>query len=85
VFIKYSISGLTANEERCQSYAENSTSIVTVLNPHIGYLAGAEIAKEYLKSGKPIRQLVLEKKLITPEQLEKIFDLRGMTEPGIHK
>jgi len=85
VFIKYCISGLTANEERCQSYAENSTSIVTVLNPHIGYLAGAEIAKEYLKSGKPIRQLVLEKKLINPEQLEKIFDLRGMTEPGIHK
>ncbi len=85
VFIKYCISGLTANEERCQSYAENSTSIVTVLNPHIGYLAGAEIAKEYLKSGKPIRQLVLEKKLLTPEQLDKVFDLRGMTEPGIHK
>ena len=85
VFIKYCIRGLTANQERCQSYAENSTSIVTVLNPHIGYLAGAEIAKEYLKSGKPIRQLVLEKKLLTPEQLDKVFDLRGMTEPGIHK
>ena len=85
VFIKYCISGLSANQERCQSYAENSTSIVTVLNPHIGYLAGAEIAKEYLKSGKPIRQLVLEKKLLTAEQLDKVFDLRGMTEPGIHK
>ncbi len=85
VFIKYCISGLSANQERCQSYAENSTSIVTVLNPHIGYLAGAEIAKEYFKSGKPIRQLVLEKKLLTSEQLEKIFDLHGMTEPGIHK
>ncbi len=85
VFIKYCISGLSANQERCQSYAENSTSIVTVLNPHIGYLAGAEIAKEYLKSGKPIRQLVLEKKLLTAEQLDKVFDLHGMTEPGIHK
>ncbi len=85
VFNKYCVQGLTANPERCQMYAENSTSVVTVLNPHIGYLKAAEIAKEYLKSGKPIRQLVLEKGLLTADQLEKIFDLRGMTEPGIHK
>jgi fumarate hydratase class II len=85
VFIKFCLQGITANAERCQYYAENSTSIVTVLNPHIGYNAAAEIAKEYLKSGKPIRQLVLEKKLLTQEQLDKVFDLRGMTEPGIHK
>ncbi|MBI3004080.1 MAG: aspartate ammonia-lyase [Ignavibacteriales bacterium] len=85
VFLKYCVSGITANQERCQFYAENSTSIVTVLNPHIGYMAGAEIAKEYLKSGKPIRQLVLEKKLLTEQQLNKVFDLRRMTEPGIQK
>ena len=85
VLIKYCINGLTANADRCQFYAENSTSVVTVLNPHIGYLAGAEIAKEYLKSGKSIRQLVLEKKLMTEDQLNKVFDLRAMTEPGIHK
>ena len=85
VFIKFCIAGITANAERCQYYAENSTSIVTVLNPHIGYLAAAEIAKEYIKSGKPIRELVFEKGLLTREQLDKVFDLRGMTEPGIHK
>ncbi len=85
VLMKFCIRGLTANADRCQYYAENSTSIVTVLNPHIGYLKAAEIAKEYIKSGKPIRQLVLEKGLLTAEQLDKVFDLRGMTEPGIHK
>jgi len=85
VLINFCIRGLTANADRCQMYAENSTSIVTVLNTHIGYLKAGEIAKEYLKSGKPIRQLVLEKGLLTEEQLNKIFDLRGMTEPGIHK
>ncbi len=84
VFTKFCVSGITANAERCQYYAENSASIVTVLNPHIGYLAAAEIAKEYSKSGKPIRELVLEKGLLTKEQLDKVFDLRGMTEPGIH-
>ncbi len=85
VLIKFCIRGLTANPERCQQYAENSTSVVTVLNPHIGYLKAAEIAKEYLKSGKSIRQIVLEKGLLTAEQLDKVLDLRGMTEPGIHK
>lgn len=85
VFLRFCITGITANPERCQFYAENSTSVVTVLNPHIGYMAAAEIAKEYLKSGKPIRQLVLEKGLLSKEKLEEVFDLRGMTEPGIHK
>ena len=85
VLIRFCIKGLTANAERCQQYAENSTSVVTVLNPHIGYMKAAEIAKEYLKSGKSIREIVLEKELLTVEQLNKVFDLHGMTEPGIHK
>jgi aspartate ammonia-lyase len=85
VYIKFCIDGITANAERCQFYAENSTSVVTVLNPHIGYLAAAEIAKEYVQSGKPIRELVFEKGLLTKEQLDTVFYLRGMTEPGIHK
>jgi aspartate ammonia-lyase len=84
-FTERCVAGLQANPERCQSYAENSTSIVTVLNPHIGYAAAAEIAKEYLTSGRSIRELVLEKKLLTREQVNTVFDLRGMTEPGIHK
>jgi aspartate ammonia-lyase len=85
VYVRLCIDGLKANAERCALYAENSLSIVTVLNPHIGYLAAAEIAKESIKSGKTIRQLVLEKGLLSPEQVDKIFDVRGMTEPGIRK
>jgi aspartate ammonia-lyase len=85
VYVRLCIDGLKANAERCAAYAENSMSIVTVLNPHIGYLAAAEIAKESIKSGKTIRQLVIEKGLLSAEELEKIFDVRGMTEPGIHK
>lgn len=84
-FTERCVEGLKANPERCRYYAENSTSIVTVLNPHIGYAAAAEIAKEYLSSGRSIRELVLEKKLLTSDQADKVFDLRGMTEPGIHK
>ncbi len=85
VFVRFCVDGLTANADRCQAYAEGSTSVVTVLNPHIGYLKGAEIAKEYVASGKPLRQIVIDRGLLTAEQLDKIFDLRKMTEPGIHK
>ncbi len=85
VFDRYCVQGITANEDRCRMYAEGSMSIVTVLNPHIGYAAAAEIAKEYLNSGKSIRELVKEKGLLTDEQIDKIFDLYKMTEPGIQK
>lgn len=85
VFEERCVKGLRANVDRCRAYAENSISVVTVLNPHIGYQAGAEIAKEYLGSGKSIRELVREKKLIDDNRLETIFDLRPMTEPGIQK
>jgi aspartate ammonia-lyase len=85
VFVRFCVDGLTANADRCQAYAEGSTSVITVLNPHIGYLKGAEIAKEYVKSGKPLRQIVIDKGLMTAEKLDEVFDLYKMTEPGIHK
>ena len=84
VFTKFCVEGITANEERCRTFAEGSMSIVTVLNPHIGYAKAAEIAKEYLASGKSIKQLVLEKGLMTKKKLAEVFELHGMTEPGIH-
>jgi len=84
VFAEFCVRGITANEDTCRRYAEGSMSIVTVLNPHIGYAKAAEIAKEYLQSGKSIRALVLEKGWLTAEQLDRILDLRKMTEPGIH-
>jgi len=84
-FADFCVRGIKANPERCRMYAEGSMSIVTVLNPHIGYANAAEIAKEYLSSGRPIRDLVLDKGLLTREKLEEVFDLKGMTEPGIHK
>jgi len=85
VYISLGVSGISANAERCRQYAEASMSIVTVLNPHIGYAKAAEIAKEYLSSGKSIRELVLEKGLLSEKRLDEVFDLYLMTEPGIHK
>ncbi len=83
VFVKDCVAGISANGARCRAYAEASMSIVTVLTPHIGYARSAEIAKEYLASGKSIREIVLAKRLISREKLDGLFDLRSMTEPGI--
>jgi aspartate ammonia-lyase len=84
VFAERCIRGIQADAARCQAYAESSMSVVTVLNPRIGYAAAAEVAKEYISSGKSIRQIVLEKGLLNKEELAQLFDLREMTEPGIH-
>jgi aspartate ammonia-lyase len=85
VFTRLCVEGIEANAARCRAYAEGSMSIVTVLNPHIGYSRAAEIAKEYIASGKSIREIVLDRGLLTPQKLDEVFDLAGMTQPGIHK
>ncbi len=76
------IDGITANEEVCRRYFERSTALATALNPYIGYLAAAEIAKESVKTGKTVVELVREKKLLTEEQIRKAFSPEGMTNPG---
>ena len=68
------IDGITAEGDRCLDYLEKNPSIATFLNPHIGYLEAAKVAQECLESGKSIKDLILEKKLVTKEQLEEIFD-----------
>jgi len=84
-FTERCVKGIVAYPERCRWYAENSISMVTVLNTYIGYDKAAEVAKEAVATGKSLRELIVEKGLLTPEQIEKLFDLRPLTEPGIPK
>jgi aspartate ammonia-lyase len=83
VFSEFSVEGITANEERCRELVENSLGLVTALNPYIGYSAAAKIAQESYRTGKPIRQIVLEQQILSPEELDRILDPVAMTEPGI--
>jgi len=73
------ISGITAYRERCLAYAEGSLALVTALNPHIGYLNAAAVAKESLETGKSLRQIVLEKGLMTESELATVLDLEHMS------
>jgi aspartate ammonia-lyase len=75
VFDEKCIREITANSERCKRYAELSLSNVTALNPLIGYLKAAEVAKEVLKTGKTIKEVCLEKKLVEKDRLEEALNL----------
>ncbi|BAZ86327.1 aspartate ammonia-lyase [Dolichospermum compactum] len=73
------IQGITGNKERCLAYAEGSLALVTALNTHIGYLNAAAVAKESLETGKSLRQIVIEKGLMTESELATVLDLDQMS------
>jgi aspartate ammonia-lyase len=75
--------GIEADEERCRELLDRSTAVATALNPYIGYAKTAEIAKESVLTGKPIRQIVQERGLIDSAQLDKILSAEMLTRPGI--
>ena len=77
------VRGIGANETRCRELAGRSMGLATALNPYIGYLAAAEVAHEALEQGKTLREVVLEKGLLTAGKLDAILDPVKMTEPGI--
>ena len=77
------VQGIEANEDRARELLERNASVVTALNPHIGYDNGAKIAKESLATGRSIRELVLEAGLMSAEELDAALDLKRMTEGGI--
>ena len=83
LFADKCVDGIEANVARCKEYAEASPSIGTSLNPHIGYEAAAKVIKESVKTGKSIRQIVLAKKLMTAEELDRALDVEAMTRGGI--
>ena len=82
VFCEKCVTGIVANTARCQELVELSMAMVTSLAPKIGYDRAAEIAKESLKTGKTVRQICLEKKVLPETDLDRALDPVAMTKPG---
>jgi len=74
------VEGVQADRERCAEMVERSLAMVTALVPRIGYDEAAAIAKEAYESGRTVRELVAEKKLLPEDELADILDPRRMTE-----
>ena len=72
-----------ADEDQCRLLLDRSTAVATALSPYIGYAATADIAKLSVKTGRPIREIVRERKLLADRQLDEILSPDAMTSPGV--
>lgn len=79
VFAEKCIVGITADEKACRRYFEISPALATILNPAIGYLNAAKVAKEAVARGVTIRQLVIERQLMTAEEFDALLDPSKIT------
>lgn len=83
IFREKCIEGITVNNEKCRNNLEASTALVTALVHHIGYDAASEIAKEALIKEKTIKEILLEKNILSEKKIEEIFNAYELTKPGI--
>jgi aspartate ammonia-lyase len=77
-FRKRCVEGITVNEKRCIDYLEKNPSLATLLSPYIGYLEAAKLAKQAQSECRSVKEIVLEKKLLKPEEIEKIFSRKNL-------
>ncbi|MCP4250547.1 MAG: class II fumarate hydratase [bacterium] len=82
VFTERCVDGIEVNEQRARELIEGSLAMCTGLAPIIGYDQAAAIAKEAFATGKTVRQVAKEKKVLSDEELNKALDPTGMTRPG---
>jgi fumarate hydratase class II len=82
VFATKCVRGIRANVERCRQYAELTGQLVTAIAPVVGYDRAAELYKKALARDLPIRQVLLEEKVLPPDEIERILDLRRLAQGG---
>jgi fumarate hydratase class II len=80
-FIEFCMQGLEANPTACEASVEESLSMVTSLNPYIGYEKASKLAKEAFATGRTIRQLCMDQGILPEETLKAALDPFSMTEP----
>jgi fumarate hydratase class II len=83
VFAERCVEGIEADRARCEEWLEKSPAIVTALAPKIGYAEAAKLAKEAVARNVTVRQVVMERGILTGKELDEVLDLRAMTEPGV--
>jgi fumarate hydratase class II len=81
-FTKFCVEGMKVNRERVAQYVLSSPMLVTALNEHIGYEAAAGVAKESIKTGKTLREVCIEKGLLSGADFDRLVKPEEMTRPG---
>lgn len=83
LFTERLVRGITANRDRCEAMVASSVGLVTALNPVIGYKAASAVAREATLTGRPVREIVLEKGLLDEAELDRLLSPYALTEMGI--
>jgi fumarate hydratase class II len=83
LFADRCLAGMTADEARCRAHAEASPAVATALNPSLGYDRVAALVQESVRTGRTVRELVLEHKLLRAEDVNRVLDLEAMTRGGV--
>ncbi|MDO4613356.1 MAG: aspartate ammonia-lyase [Actinomycetaceae bacterium] len=78
------ITGISANRERCRDYVMNSIGLVTYFNDVLGHHMGDVIGKECAASGRSVREVVLDKGLLSEEEIDDILSIENLTNPTYH-
>lgn len=82
-FTEKLVVGLDANQEKAEGWLAKNAILVTALNPVIGYLKGAEVAKEAMETDRTVREVVVEKGYLSAEEADRLLNVRRLTEGGI--
>jgi fumarate hydratase, class II len=77
------VAGMEADVERCRTFAESSSALATALSPHIGYEAAAAVVHQSQAEGKTLREVVLERGLLRPGEVDRVLDVEAMTRGGV--
>jgi len=78
VFTTKCVEGISVDKERCAAYLDKNPSLATFLSPYVGYLEASKIAKQALEQGRTVKEIALEKGLLKPKELERIFDPKNL-------
>ena len=76
------IRNMTADAKRCMDYVDKNLSLIAALTPRIGADLAAKLVREALNTGRNLREIVLEKNILSADKLNDLFNLDKMTEPG---
>jgi fumarate hydratase, class II len=77
-FSQKCVKGITVNEQQCNQYLDKNPSLATLLAPYIGYMEAAKIAKQAQAENRSVKVIALEKKLLKPEEIERIFSRKNL-------
>lgn len=75
VFVERCVVGIEANEGRLSQYIDKNPILATLLSPRIGYLGAAEIARESARTGRPVRDIAIERGILTTREADDLFDM----------